>query len=160
MQTEYLKNILVGDYVLDEEPDIVDIVTRINRNGDLDGTVVEISFRVNAHEPVGKNRFWMAWEQYDEYVACIATNTCLVKDRAILRPTPFEYYNGKNFGNSIDRKFVSGGYWIMEGAGLFWFFGSPVSFLAYFLINAYVQIVTIIGFFTTIIAGSGGGGYD
>lgn len=48
----------------------------------------------------------------------------------------------------------------MEGAGLFWLLGSPVSFLAYFLINSYVQIVTFIGLITTLVAGAGGGDYS
>lgn len=155
-QTHYLRNIVAGNYVTDEEPDIVNVVTRINRNGDFDGTELEISFRVNGHEPLGQNRFWMAWEQYDEYVKCIPLDTCLTTERVIVRDVPFTYYNGENFGNSVGRQFLVSCYWIIEGSGVFWILGTPLNLFIYLLMNLYVQFVTFIGFFTIIVAAGGG----
>lgn len=49
-------------------------------------------------------------------------------------------------------------YWIIEGSGIFWLLGTPVNLLLYIIMNTYVQIVTFVGFFTVIIAATGG--YD
>ena len=51
-------------------------------------------------------------------------------------------------------------YWIIEAAGLFFLFGSPVSLFTFFLVNFYVELMTFIGFFTVIIAATGAGGYE
>ena len=81
--TSYLKELVVGEYLLDEEPTISHLLVYVNRAGDADGTLVHISFRVQGHEPKGNNRFWMAWQQYNEYDACVATDTCLIRSRVI-----------------------------------------------------------------------------
>ena len=156
VQTEYVKNLIAGNYMLDEEPDIIDLVTKINRDGDSEGTVVDLSFRVNSHEPLGATKFWMAWEEYDEYPTCLASDTCLRSDRVTMQQYPFKFYNAENFGNMIDRGFLMTSYWIIEGTGIFWLLGTPVNLLMYIIMNAYVQIVTFVGFFVAIIAATGG----
>lgn len=47
-------------------------------------------------------------------------------------------------------------YWIIEASGVFWLLGTPVNLLIYLVMNAYVQIVTFVGFFVAIIAATGG----
>lgn len=103
VQTEYLKNIIIGNYVLDEEPDIVNLITKINRDGESDGTVVELSFRANSHEPLGNTKLWMGWEEYNEYPTCLDSDTCLRPDRVVMQSYPYEYYNSENYGNMIDK---------------------------------------------------------
>lgn len=155
-QTEYIKNIVAGEYVTEEEPDVVNLVTRINVDGDLDGTKVELSFRVNGHEPLGKTRFWMAWEQYEEDVSCVSMGTCISTERVIVPEEPFDYFNGEDFGNALSRAFILGCYWTMEGAGVFGLIGLPVNLLAYVVMNTYLTLMTISGFWKFSIAARGG----
>ena len=47
-------------------------------------------------------------------------------------------------------------YWIIMISGLFGIFGAPVNFFIWWLMNTYMWFVSLIGFFTVILAAGGG----
>lgn len=154
--TEYIKQKIIGNYLKDdqEELDIKDIEVYVNRNGDFDGTKLQITFKRDGHETLGQNKFWMAWEQYNAQGGnCETTGTCLSLERVKVRDRPFIYYNGVEFGDWVARQFIMTSYWIIGVAGLFGIFGLPLNLLVWSVLNLlYFPLFNFVSFFTVLIA--------
>ena len=56
----------------------------------------------------------------------------------------------------VGRDFLMACYWIIMISGLFGIFGAPVNFFIWWLMNTYMWFVSLIGFFTVILAAGGG----
>lgn len=98
---------------------------------------MRIKWRVKGHEPLGLNRMWWAYIQYESGVSCDKVDNCFTRDNIIAKREGWEYYNVLNFAdiNLINRDQLMIIYWTFFIFSNFWILGLPVQIILGLYVN-------------------------
>lgn len=101
-----------------------------------------LRWRKTGHEPIGLNKMWWAYVQYESGVSCHKDNTanCFTKDTIISKKDGYDYYNVLTFAelNLISRDQLMTIYWTLYAFSNFWIIGTPVQLILTLGVNFFM----------------------
>lgn len=96
---DFLVQFMGGEYVSGKRPLIKIKNQKLNSEAKRGPRTLTIEWEVDGHEPLGLNRLWWAYIQYESGVSCEKVDNCFTKDNIVAKREGYNYYNILTFGD-------------------------------------------------------------